>query len=263
MKSLFMVRLTFALLAIGGSVSAWLLSSTAHADVPATLPIQGYLTEIGTERPLDGTAEMTVAIYSGVDQQEPLFEETQSVVLRKGAFTVVVGASEELDLSLFADHPGIEIGIQVNDDVEMAPRLTLGAVAYAAHAAHVDRSRHQARVSGDCGTNETISKVYADGRVECAKVPALQITNEYVDTDDDGRMPVAMTSTADSFCFLTYVRSQAEVPRSNREAQCSVYRDSASGKWNLFALRRGTGIAVCKARCVMTGTSIIQEPAED
>ena len=63
-----------------------------------------------------------------------MFDETQTVTVDQGAFTVQLGAVSALDLSLF-DGSTLYLGIKVGSDAEMTPRLAFGSVPYAARAA--------------------------------------------------------------------------------------------------------------------------------
>lgn len=110
----------------------FLLPALAPAAVPSTVPVQGVLSSpAGT--PLDGTFTVTFALYDVATGGTPFHIETQSIVADRGAFSAFLSP----ELSVFRATEAW-LGIQVATDSEMAPRLKIGTVPYAAHAASTD-----------------------------------------------------------------------------------------------------------------------------
>lgn len=116
---------------------AWLSAGRARADVPALLPIQGYLTE-KAGKPLDGTHDITFRLYPNAIGDSPFHEETISVVVLGGHFNAYLGdnSSTPLNLSALRDNAKVFLGIEVEDDGEGVPRLQLGSTAFAAQSAY-------------------------------------------------------------------------------------------------------------------------------
>ncbi len=104
----------------------------ASAQPPGTYPVQGYLTD-ADGNPVDGSRQIRIRLYSDADGTALVHEETQSVDVKQGRFTVLLGTTAPLDPSLFAasDQP-LWMGVTVGDDPEMRPLLPLGTVPYAA-----------------------------------------------------------------------------------------------------------------------------------
>lgn len=100
----------------------------AQASIPATIPVQGRLTDIDGQSLVE-TQAVTFRIYDG--DGEMVFEERRSVDFEEGVFTIYLGQEAELDWSLFREHAGLELSVAVGDDAEMVPRLPFGAVPYA------------------------------------------------------------------------------------------------------------------------------------
>ena len=222
------IHVVMFLLLVGGMM----VSAPTHAQVPTAIPIQGYLTDKKTDEPIEGHVEITLKLYADSDPDKNiLFEETQPVSLEAGTFTVLLGSIEELDLNLFAQHPDIVVGITINDDFEMSPLLSLGTVPYAAYAAHVDPARYQTRIAEACGSTGAISKINVDGSIECTRVPSFWITERvYEDTNTTDMVPVNMTSTDNSFCFLTYIKSDEINSMQDGSTTCQIYATYGVGE---------------------------------
>jgi hypothetical protein len=108
----------------------------ARADVPALLPIQGYLTD-KAGAPLDGSKMVAFRLYTAPTGGSPLHEETLQVVAVDGYFTAYLGddSLHPLDLAKLRDSAKVFLGIEVEKDGEGVPRLQLASTAFAAQAA--------------------------------------------------------------------------------------------------------------------------------
>lgn len=191
------------LLAASTLLVAALAARAAHADAPAVLPVQGYLTS-SAGVPVDGATDVTISFYVSDTATTALYSETQSLLVDKGYFTAYVGDVNTLDLALFRDHAQVFVGIKVGTDPEMSPRPQLGAVPFAAAAQFApwagltgvppdlldgdqtgptytagtgisitgttisaDTAALQARVTGACPAGQHMNAVNADGTVAC------------------------------------------------------------------------------------------------
>ncbi|WP_299127686.1 hypothetical protein, partial [uncultured Alcanivorax sp.] len=153
--------LRYCLAAIG--VFCALATTSAHADVPSRLVVQGYLTDLSSQRPLHGTFDVVVTLYdmsgrtteyqtAGGTATDPqglgavLWTETQVITAEDGRYSVVLGAEPHNSLPddlLGSDQ--VELGLAIDGDSEMTPRLavTTGSVPYALQA------REAEQVTGD------------------------------------------------------------------------------------------------------------------
>ena len=153
--------LRYCLAAIG--VFCALATTSAHAEVPSRLVVQGYLTDLSSQRPLHGTFDVEVTLYdmsgrtteyqtAGGTATDPqglgavLWTETQVITAEDGRYSVVLGddASNPLPDDLLGSDQ-IELGLTIDGDSEMMPRLavTTGSVPYAFQA------REAEQVTGD------------------------------------------------------------------------------------------------------------------
>ena len=106
-----------------------LLAAGGLADVPPVLNHQGMLTD-DAGAPLTGDFYMTFRLYEAAEGGSEIWSETQQVSVENGVFNVYLGVVAPLDDTLF-DGQDIWLGVTVESDAEMAPRLRLGSVLYA------------------------------------------------------------------------------------------------------------------------------------
>ena len=107
-----------------------LFASTAFSAVPEVINYQGSLSDNGGN-PINATLNITFVLYDAEVAGSNLWQETQSVTVTNGQFSVQLGADglNPLDSTIF-ENP-IFLGIQVDADAEMTPRQALSAVGYA------------------------------------------------------------------------------------------------------------------------------------
>jgi hypothetical protein len=110
------------------------LYSVANAAVPHLINYQGRLTD-SSGKPLEGTHNLTFRIYDAENAGNLLWEETQSVLLQKGVFSVLLGGVTNLDLPF--DKP-YWLEIKVNNEV-MSPRQRIASVGYAIRAENAEK----------------------------------------------------------------------------------------------------------------------------
>ena len=117
------------------ALATLLLCSGAFAQAPGLIPVQGYLVDFNGVA-LDGSFDLTTAVYDAATAGNQLHTETQTVDIDQGFFTVYLGAtgSGDFDLALFADNEELWLGLAVDQDAELDPRIRMGTSGYAGHA---------------------------------------------------------------------------------------------------------------------------------
>lgn len=112
-----------------------MLASAAHAEAPARIPLQGVLTT-ASGAPIDGDVEVTFTLYaSPMGTEGQIFTETRLVSADDGRFALQLGDGDApLDLDVFGEVDGLWLGIAVDGDREMSPRIAMTTAPYAAHA---------------------------------------------------------------------------------------------------------------------------------
>lgn len=114
----------------------WITVGTIAQDIPRTLSYQGYLTN-ASGTPVEQVLPISFSLYAAQDGGEPLWSDTQTVVVTGGLFSVDLGSDTA---PLPADLPdgSLFLGISVNGDPEMLPRRALRASPYALRAENAD-----------------------------------------------------------------------------------------------------------------------------
>ena len=103
------------------------LWTVAHADIPHLINYQGKLTDTAGKPVRDGTYSVTFRIYDAESAGNLLWEETQSVSVSKGIFSIMLGGVTALNLAF--DKP-YWLEIKVDNEV-MSPRQRMAAAPYA------------------------------------------------------------------------------------------------------------------------------------
>jgi hypothetical protein len=114
--------------------------------VQRTFTYQGVLLTPANVPVPSGTYNMTFRLYR--DNQSLVWQETQAVVVADGFFSARLGAVTPLSVDTFVDAQ-LFLGVQVNNDAEMAPRQPLSQVPYAFAAERLNQFRSYGVVNAD------------------------------------------------------------------------------------------------------------------
>jgi len=131
-------------------VSAFIAVS-AQAAIPATMNYQGILTQ-SNGSPVNGTVSVVFRLYDVVSGGTALWQESQSVSVSNGNFSVELGTITPLTAAVFANP--VFLGVTVAPDSEMTPRRPLSSVPYAFKA------QDSATINGGGGFKATDNSLY-------------------------------------------------------------------------------------------------------
>jgi hypothetical protein len=111
-----------------------ILASTVFAAVPQLISYQGIVTNT-SDQPIDGTHDLTFKIYpDSLQGTSALWTEVHTdVPIEKGLFSVLLGGVTPFPSDLF-DADERWIGITVDTDPEIDPRVRIGSVPWALRA---------------------------------------------------------------------------------------------------------------------------------
>jgi hypothetical protein len=186
-----------------------LLALPASAAAPATVPVQGYLTDTGGAV-IDGSVSIHFAIYDVAVGGSPLWEETQSVLATDGFFTAYLGQATTLALSLFRDHGMVWLGVAVDGDSEM-PRALMGSAPFAAYAEYGSGGGGGGIVIQGNATAQHLTKIVSASAItetplveEAGRItgivdpigPQDAATKHYVDSNSGGKTLMVYKSDA-------------------------------------------------------------------
>ncbi len=116
-----------------------LLATVASASVPQLMNVQGVLTDNSGNAVADGTYSVLFAIYNVSTGGVSLWNSTRTVSTVDGLFTVILGEQTSLPYSIF-ENTTLYLGIKVESDPEMTPRMHLTSAPYAMKAPGVSGS---------------------------------------------------------------------------------------------------------------------------
>jgi hypothetical protein len=117
-------------------VAALLLAcACAVAQVPHVLSYQGVLRDASGTPVADGSYEVTFRIYESLAAPSALWTETQTLTASEGIISAELGSVVTLNLSF---DQGYWLGVSVESESELSPRVYLTAAPYAIRAAVAD-----------------------------------------------------------------------------------------------------------------------------
>ena len=118
---------------------------------PLTLGYQGYLVDEG-QGVFNGERVITFKLYDAANNGTVIWEEViEAVSVTNGYFTVNLGLRTPLPVNFDLDTP-LFLGVQVEGDVEISPRLRVGGAVrsqWAEKAIRSDLAEHAVDVSGE------------------------------------------------------------------------------------------------------------------
>ncbi len=139
------------------------LWTVSYADIPHLINYQGKLTDKDNKPVTDGTYPVTFRIYDSETAGSLLWEETQSITVQKGVFSVLLGGVTNLSLPF--DKPYF-LEIKVKDEV-LSPRQRIASVGYAYRAENANQAQNSDKVDGcDAGASaNNVLKLTDTGKI--------------------------------------------------------------------------------------------------
>lgn len=130
------------------AIAVLVLGSIAQADVPKLINFQGRLSTATGDSVPSQNYSITFRIYNASSGGSLLWFETQTVMVTKSLFSVVLGASgTPIPNSVFTD-TSQWLAIKVSSDPEMTPRQRLVSIGYSYRALRTDTANLALNVSG-------------------------------------------------------------------------------------------------------------------
>ena len=111
------------------------IAGLATAQIPKMISYQGVLTDLEGNPVADGTYSLTFRLYEQAEGGTAVWEETHaSVTVTDGVFGVLLGSVKPLALSFERPY---WLGLAVDGEAELTPRVALASVPYSLRAAGV------------------------------------------------------------------------------------------------------------------------------
>ena len=176
------------------STAAWArgLSAPAASGLSVeTISYQGYLADPDGNS-LTGAYTMTFRLYDTVSGGTALWEEEWSdsnkVQVSDGLFNVMLGSLTAIPQGVITGNDTLYLGISVNTDDEMAPRVQLGSVPFATQAQTVPDG---SITTGKIANNAITSTHIIDGAVGSSEVADNALTANDLAANSVGSSEIA------------------------------------------------------------------------
>lgn len=180
----------FAVATLTGALCV-MLCLNAKADIPRSINYQGKITDLAGTPAADGTYTAEFRIYDVESGGTPLWDETQSVILSGGLYSVLLGGVTPLYLVF--DRPyWLEIEMTIAGEVLLA-RRPLTSAGYAFGVA--DASISEGKIADGAVTEEKL----ADGAVGARTIGAGSVDGNHIADGAIGNADIsASASIADT-----------------------------------------------------------------
>jgi hypothetical protein len=162
---------------IGSTILATVLAlaCTAAADVPRLINYQGSLTD-ENGYPLHGQHVLTFKMYYVLAGGTPRWEESHLVDVYEGLYNVILGGTTAIVDSLF-ENQDLWMGLTVDSDPELVPRMRLTTVPWAYRSA-------VAETSMTVGSHNHDSEYVNEGQLDAIDSP--MVVDNSLTVDDIG-----------------------------------------------------------------------------
>ncbi len=168
-----------------------LITVTSSAQIPRVLSYQGMLTDsIGNPKP-DGAYMITFRLYELNESGSEIWSEQKTLQVKRGLFSTTLGDQDPFGDDVKFDR-AYWLGLQVESEPELSPRIPLTAVGYSLNSTKSDTAKFahstaqqmfvdSARIAGTIPNNTITSDKILDGTIQRVDV-AEDFTTPYSDT---------------------------------------------------------------------------------
>ncbi len=112
---------------MAAAIMVLILATGAQAQIPQTLNYQGVLTDASGVVVSDGDYSVEFSLYTVASGGSAIWSNTRTVSVSHGIFNVILGESAPLNLPFSTQY---YLGMAVEGESELAPRVQLAASAY-------------------------------------------------------------------------------------------------------------------------------------
>ncbi len=213
-----------------------MLSVAVYAQTPQKINYQGVLAD-SQGNPIDGTLQMTFAIYDVATGGTPLWSENRSVDLNNGKYSIILGEASPINLTEVKPY---WLGITVESDPEMMPRVEMTSVMYTLFG---DGEPGPQGPEGPPGSQGPAGPQGPQGEqgppgspVATPDLPCFDNENRYVDcgngTVTDTVTGLIWLKNANCFGLQNYAEAN-NTAAGLEHGECGLTDNSSPGDWRL------------------------------
>ncbi|UCC44919.1 MAG: hypothetical protein JSU65_03070, partial [Candidatus Zixiibacteriota bacterium] len=214
------------------------LVAPVSADVPQLINYQGRLTDPGDNPVTDGVYQIVFTIYDTPTGSPGLwYSGMQPVQVTGGLFTYLLGSVNQLPDSLFEQDTLLYLGIKVETDPEIVPRVRLTSVGHAYHSLRSDSADYAHDVADYCITTH---------KLEFDAVTGANILDNTVTASDLGPGSVGSYQIMDDGILFIDIgpngAGEGEVMKMIGGNWTAAADETGSGGGDITAVYPGTGL---------------------
>lgn len=184
------------------SILALISTSVVRADVPPLISYQSILRTTGGTTVPDGDYTVSFRLYTAPEGGAPVWEETRVVQTSAGVFHVLLGAVTPVPYDAFGGD--LYLGIEVEPEAEMTPRVRLVSVGYAMAAQNAYRL--EGRTAAELDQSGEITQAVSGLTDSIARAPFENVFRYYASVaGSPGAEFPAFTAPADKSRYITGV----------------------------------------------------------
>lgn len=171
------------------ALSGLTASQTPSATSTTTLPYQGRLTDTGGN-PINATKAITFRLYNVASGGTALWQEAWPTVnVSDGLFNVLLGSITPIPENAISENDNLWLGIMVETDTEMTPRVQVGSVPYAMRAALVKETNYELSLTEFYSTTTSMSIDF--GTIDLPTASNLHIASMWVVENADSGLGIS------------------------------------------------------------------------
>ena len=118
-----------------------ILSISVFSQIPKVISYQGILSDASGNPKPNGNYSITFSLYDVLSGGSALWSETKTISIKKGLFSTLLGDETPFNSNLKFDKQYF-LGIKIESEAELSPRLVLSSVSYSISSVNADTANY-------------------------------------------------------------------------------------------------------------------------